>query len=150
MKPLESERWVPLKGLDVKDGPFVPDLLLPTQYTDQMRRSSALSPHQKLALAIINDALFCWRHMRKSKLRPNRVISYEAEHWLLAEVTTFPFSFHACCETLGWNGDWVRKGLIRGIVDPASLSQRRPVMRGVRMVETKPRKRWVKKAEAKN
>lgn len=148
MKPMESSRRVPLKGLDVKGEPFVPELLLPGQYTDLMRRSSALSPHQKLALAIINDALFCWRHMRKSPLRPNRVISYEAEHWLLAEVTTFPFSFHACCDALGWDGDWVRKGLSRGIVDPASLSQRRPVMRGVRMIETTKRKRWVKKEGA--
>ena len=37
----------------------------------------------------------------------------EAEQWILEQEGEWLFSFEQVCSTLGWNPDYVRKGLMR-------------------------------------
>ena len=91
---------------------FEPDTLLSTQYFGNLRRKTLLEPEKRLMLAILEDAINCYQDNLLAKGRAGRLFK-EAEEWILEKGSDWIFSFKNICETLGFNPEYVRQGLLR-------------------------------------
>lgn len=92
---------------------FQPDTLLGAQYFETMRRKALLEPEKKLMLAILEDAVNCFRdNLLAQGVKAKRLFE-EAEEWILEEDGDWLFSFANICEVLGLNPGYVRQGLLR-------------------------------------
>lgn len=90
---------------------FQPDVLLPAQYLETLRRRNHLEPEKKLMLAILEDAISCYQHC-VTALRPRgQALCRDAEEWIFEEGSDWLFSFENICEALGFNPTYLRKGL---------------------------------------
>src|SRR5262245_12660312 len=84
---------------------FEPDTLVAAQYFGNLRRKTLLDPEKRLMLAILEDAINCYQdHLLSQRSKARRFFT-EAEEWI--------FSFRNICETLGFNPEYVRQGLLR-------------------------------------
>lgn len=64
-------------------------------------------------LAVLDDAIACFRKFIFAQDRKGKTLFHEAEEWILEENSDWLFSFETVCEVLDFNPDYVRKGLIR-------------------------------------
>ena len=92
---------------------FEPDILLSAQYFENVRRKTLLEPERRLMLAILEDAINCYQdHLLAQRSKARRLFT-EAEEWILEKGSDWIFSFKNICETLGFNPEYVRRGLLR-------------------------------------
>jgi hypothetical protein len=92
---------------------FEPDTLLSAQYFGNLRRKTLLEPEKRLMLAILEDAINCYQdNLLAKRGRAGRLFT-EAEEWILEKGSDWIFSFKNICETLGFNPEYVRQGLLR-------------------------------------
>jgi hypothetical protein len=64
-------------------------------------------------LAILEDAINCYQdNLLAKRGRAGRLFT-EAEEWILEKGSDWIFSFKNICETLGFNPEYVRQGLLR-------------------------------------
>src|SRR5579875_408424 len=68
---------------------FQPDVLLPTQFFDRLRRRSEHDGERRLMVAVLEDA----------------------EAWIESPDRTWLFSFENICDVLGIDADYLRRGL---------------------------------------
>lgn len=100
----EPENW--------KNRLFVEDVLLPEQYFGGLRRQVHASGEEQLFLAILEDAVHCFR-TNLFATTPRRQRMYEeAEQWLLGESDA-SVSFEYVCQLFDLDMDWLRAGLER-------------------------------------
>ncbi len=92
---------------------FQPDTLLPAQYLDTMQRTTFLEPEKRLMLAVLDDAVNCYRDNLFSQRAKDRRLFDEAEEWILTPGGDRAFSFDNVCESLGLNPEYLRRGLQR-------------------------------------
>jgi len=93
-------------------GLFEPDVLLPVQYFDLLRRKAPIEPERRLMLAVLEDAVKCYRgHVGDAKGKPNGEFD-EAESWILDPDGDWFFSFENICATLGIDAEYLRSGLL--------------------------------------
>ena len=92
---------------------FQPDTLLPAQYLDTMQRTTFLEPEKRLMLAVLDDAINCYRENLFSQRGKDRRLFDEAEEWILTPGGDRAFSFDNVCESLGLNPEYLRRGLQR-------------------------------------
>jgi hypothetical protein len=92
---------------------FQPDTLLPDQYLDTFRRRFHLEPEKKLMLAVLEDAVACFQKYVFARDVKGKVLFQEAEGWVHDQNGDWPFSFVSVCETLGFDPDYLRRGIIR-------------------------------------
>jgi len=92
---------------------FEPDTLLPAQYFGNLRRKTLLEPEKRLMLAILEDAINCYQDNLLAKRGREGRLFTEAEEWILESSSDWIFSFKNICETLGFNPEYVRQGLLR-------------------------------------
>jgi len=92
---------------------FEPDTLLPAQYFGNLRRKTLLEPEKRLMLAILEDAINCYQDNLLAKRGREGRLFTEAEEWILEKGSDWIFSFKNICETLGFNPEYVRKGLLQ-------------------------------------
>jgi hypothetical protein len=92
---------------------FQPDTLLPEQFLDTFRRKLHLEPEKKLMLAVLEDAIACFQKYTFARDSKGKLLFQEAEEWLQERGGDWLFSFANVCETLGFNPDYVRQGLIQ-------------------------------------
>jgi hypothetical protein len=90
---------------------FQPDTLLPEQYLDTFRRKLHLEPEKKLMLAVLEDAIACFQKYVFAKDGKGKVLFQEAEDWVEERNSDWLFSFVNVCETLGFNAEYLRRGL---------------------------------------
>ena len=92
---------------------FEPDTLLSAQYFGNLRRTTLLEPEKRLMLAILEDAINCYQdNLLAKRGRAGRLFT-EAEELILEKGSNWIFSFKNICETLGFNPEYVRQGLLR-------------------------------------
>ncbi len=91
---------------------FQPDTLMPDQYLETFRRKLHLEPEKKLLLAVLEDAISCYQKYVFAREGKSRVLFQEAENWILEQDSDWLFSFANVCETLGFDSDYVREGLL--------------------------------------
>ena len=92
---------------------FQPDTLMPDQYLETFRRRIPLEPEKKLLLAVLEDAISCFQKHAFTREGKGRVLFREAEQWILENDSDWLFSFTNVCETLGFDSDYLRGGMMR-------------------------------------
>ena len=92
---------------------FQPDTLLSAQYFDTLRRQTSLEPEKRLMLAILDDAINCYQDNLFSQRVKNKRLFDEAEEWIVTAGGEWIFSFDHVCESLGFNPEYVRRGLLQ-------------------------------------
>ncbi len=92
---------------------FQPDILLPIQYHRTRRTRHLLLPEQKLALAILEDAVACYQRYAQSRAERAETIYREAEAWIMKPDHPWIFSFERICDVLTLNPTYIRAGLKR-------------------------------------
>jgi hypothetical protein len=92
---------------------FVPDILLPVQYYDLMRRRNRLEGAHRLALAVLEDAVECYLKNMNAKSRQRRILFYEVQNWMNDKNRVGMFSYETLCETVGLDAKSLRTALKR-------------------------------------
>jgi hypothetical protein len=91
---------------------MVPDILMPVQYYDGMRRDDPETQAVKrLMFAVLADAVHCFQTYADAQSRAGRRIFGETEWWIFDRNSDGPFTFEAICEALGIEPDCLRNGL---------------------------------------
>lgn len=87
------------------------DTTLGDQYFATFRRSEHLEPEKALLLAILEDAIHCYRKYRAARDRTGRERFRESEQWIMEEGDDWLFSFANVCELLGLDPQYIRRGV---------------------------------------
>jgi hypothetical protein len=88
-----------------------PDVLLPLQYYETLRRSHQLESYKLLMFAVLKDAVENYMNYLNSPTRKGQARFHEAEQWIDCEDKRRLFSFDNVCEALNINPDYMRRGL---------------------------------------
>lgn len=92
---------------------FEPDTLLSAQYLENFRRKTLLEPEKRLMLAVLEDAINCFQVNVMARSGRRKKLSNESEDWIMGWDDDWIFSFVSVCELLGFNPEYVRRGLLR-------------------------------------
>lgn len=92
---------------------FQPDVLLPAQYLETVRRKADLEPERMLMLAVLEDAVACFQKYVFARDSRGKNLFRDAEDWILEQESDWFFSFENICEVLRLNADYIREGLTR-------------------------------------
>jgi hypothetical protein len=76
---------------------FQPDVLLPTQYFETLRRKT-LEPEKKLMLAVLEDAVGCFLKYLRAENRTGKTLFRDAEEWIWEENSDRLISFENICD----------------------------------------------------
>jgi hypothetical protein len=136
---------------------FQPDTLLPDQFMDTFRRKSHLEPEKKLMLAVLEDAIACYQKYLIARDAKGRALFQETEEWILEKNGDWLFSFANVCDTLGFDPDYLREGLLswkteklesnaKANVYQLNATRPRQKKRAVRVARPRPRRRMRKAA----
>ena len=99
-----------------------PDVMLPEQYFAPPR-PAALSPERRLMLAVLEEAVLTLvKHRNRGSEHAGRLVR-DAEHWITATDSRWPFAFANICAALHLDPDYVRKGLLALTRDPAGAQR---------------------------
>lgn len=96
---------------DLASGVFAPDVLMPSQHADRMRRRSEQDGPRRLMIAILEDALNVFCRMGGTTDVRGREMFAEAEEWFESRDGDWLFSFESVCSVLGFEPEYVRRGL---------------------------------------
>jgi hypothetical protein len=92
---------------------FQPDTLLPDQFLDTFRRKSHLEPEKKLMLAVLEDAIASYQKYVLARDGKGRMLFRETEEWMLDKNSEWFFSFANVCDSLGFDPEYLRQGILR-------------------------------------
>ena len=100
-------------GAEEKIGPlYQPDILVPAQSFETLRKRANSEPEKKLMLMILEDAVDCFqKYIMVHDARGNTIFA-EVEQWIMEENGNWLFSFENVCDALGFNPSYVRQGLL--------------------------------------
>lgn len=90
------------------------------RYFDTFRRSEYLEPERALLLALLEDAIHCYRKFATARNRAGRQQFREAEAWLMGGGDGTVFAFENVCALLGLDPEYVRRGVRQAIAQPAA------------------------------
>ena len=96
------------------------------RYFDTCRRSEHLEPEKTLLLAILEDAIHCYRKFATVRNRAGREQFREAEEWLMGGGDGWVFAFDNVCDLLGLDPEYVRRGLRQSKAKSAAENSDRP------------------------
>lgn len=88
------------------------DPAAPHQYLDTFKRAFYWEPEKMLMLAVLQDAIHCFRRFSAAGDRPGQERFREVRNWINASSDGWIFSFQNVCETLGFDAQYVRRGLL--------------------------------------
>lgn len=92
---------------------YQPDILVPAQYCETLRKKANSEPEKKLMLMILEDAVDCFqKYILVHDARGNTIFA-EVEQWIMEENGNWLFSFENVCDALGFNPSYVCQGLLR-------------------------------------
>jgi len=90
---------------------FEPEILLPTQFFTKLRGCAAHDGERRLLLAILEDAIGCFRKYLAARDNRGRRLFREAQGWIMSEDREYPFSFENICDCLQLNPAYIRQGM---------------------------------------
>lgn len=91
---------------------FQPDILIPGQFLATTKSKTQRDPEQRLMLAVLEDAVWCFQSGLRAKDKKKQDLSREAEEWLMEEDSQWLFSFNEICDLLGLEAKYIRKRLV--------------------------------------
>ena len=99
---------------------FAPEVILPSQFFSSPP-ATAERPEKRLMLAVLQDAVATLlKHAGTARSRPRRLVR-EAEQWINARNSDWPYSFENICGVLNLDAAALREGLLRVIARPARV-----------------------------
>jgi len=90
---------------------FQPEVLLPIQFYETLRRKHLLEGERLLMLAVLEDAVESYMRYLNSSTRKGQTRFREAEEWINHQDKLWLFSFDNVCEALNIDPDYLRSGL---------------------------------------
>ena len=88
------------------------------RYFDVFRRSEPLEPEKALLLAVLEDAVHCYRKYATARDRIGKEYFREAEEWIMGGGDGWIFAFENVCDLLGLDPQYIRSGLRRSLELP--------------------------------
>src|SRR5712672_1277468 len=93
------------------------------QFFDTFRRSEPLEPERVLLLAILEEAVHCYRKYSTARDRTGRDRFREAQGWIMGADNNWIFCFAGICELLGLDPQYIRRGLLQVPAQPTSYQR---------------------------
>jgi hypothetical protein len=90
---------------------FQPDAVLAEQYFENFRRSSPLEPEKILFLAVLEDGIRCLQDNFLTQNDKKKILFQDAEAWIFGSDSDWIFSFASVCAVLGFDPQYLRRGL---------------------------------------
>jgi hypothetical protein len=103
----------PASMQEIAENVFQPDVVAGYEFLEHHRRKGHLQPEKDLMLAVLADAVRCYRASDPSRSSSSRRLHREAEKWLWNNDRNWLFSFGNICEVLGLDPYFLRRGLLR-------------------------------------
>ncbi len=123
-------RMEPQSTIGRNDGTDLePDLMLPAQFFARRCTGTLLRPEQRLALAVLEDAVAAFQTNATAKHEQGRRYYAEAAAWLTSDDTSWPFSFVNVCHAVGLDPESIRSGLRRWSMRQQAAGETRLVVR---------------------
>jgi hypothetical protein len=91
---------------------FQPDMFLSSRYFDDRRANTLVEPEKRLMLAILEDAIDCFRENYSAPCGKSKLLFDETQEWVFC-ANDWVFGFDNICSFLGFNPEYIRKGLVR-------------------------------------
>ena len=91
----------------IHSGTLAPNAVLPVQ----LQYRAPIRAEERLMLAILEDAVLCFRRGAFTDDRHTRRLFTEACDWIYCDDRNWPFSFENVCEMLGIAPAYLRSGL---------------------------------------
>jgi hypothetical protein len=108
-----THSFSPVKVDELVENIVQHDQLAAYEYLDHHRRKTHIEPEKNLMLALLEDAVRCYRAYAFSTSVSSQRLYRDAENWLWDNDGHWLFSFRNVCEGLGLEPYCVRKGLLR-------------------------------------
>ncbi len=109
MIELDTASGSPSGGTSDGSDPFG-DALRP-EFFAAFRRSGTLGPERLLMLAVLENAVTCYRRYARTHGAEARRWFQEADEWLHSDDRTGLYAFETICDALDIHPDWVRRNL---------------------------------------
>ena len=97
---------------------FKNDVSTQQQYFDTFRRNEPLEPEKALLMALLEDAIHCYRKYATARDQTGKQLFREAEEWIKSGAGGWIFSFETVCELLGLDAQYLRRGLLGSAAAP--------------------------------
>src|SRR5574341_1560184 len=78
------------------------------QYLGVFGRSQSLEPEKALILAVLEDAIHCYRQYSAARDRCGKGRFHEAESWIIRQGRDWVFTVDSVCELLGLDPEYMR------------------------------------------
>ena len=92
---------------------FEPDALLPAQFYAAFRTGSAIAGEKRLMLAVLEDALDCYRKYAGVVEGPGLQLFRDVDVWITSRDRRWYYSYENICDTLEIDADYLRDGLAK-------------------------------------
>jgi len=86
---------------------------------DDFQSNLYQEPEKMLMLAILVDAISCFVKLPAAAAMARKRQWLEARNWLCSDRLDWPFAFRNVCEVLGFDPDYLRRGLLGRNQTPA-------------------------------
>ena len=90
-----------------------PEVILPSQFFEQIKGEPSAQPEKRLMLAVVEDAFATFQECLPGLTYRQRRLFKEVEEWFASTDETWPFSFQNICAALNLDADYLRLGLRR-------------------------------------
>lgn len=111
-----------------------PQGLLPSQFFPRNGRAARVEGERKLMVAVLEDAVRCFRKYSVASNRRGRRLFREVEAWFMEPDTGSALSFEYVCEASGLDADSIRSRLRRWHHEKIAVERLRdPMQRSVRL-----------------
>ena len=91
-----------------------PDILLAGQLGPALSGSKPFQGERRLMLAVLGDAVDCYRRGRGARDPATRLLFDETRAWVESTDRRALFSFESICDALDIDADYLRRGLQAG------------------------------------
>jgi len=83
------------------------------EFLEELRKKSVREGEEGLMLAVLEDAIACFRKYVHARDERGKALFRDAAEWILEQESEWIFSFENICDTLGINASYLRQGLIQ-------------------------------------
>lgn len=109
---------------------FQPEVMLPVQFYDALRRKHELEGEKLLMFAVLEDGVESYMKYLNSPTRKGQNRFREAEEWIEREDKQWLFSFDNVCEALDIAPEYMRRGLRRWVQSQREKAEVQPAAQG--------------------
>ncbi len=114
-----------------------PQGLLPSQFFSRIGRAARVEGERKLMVAVLEDAVRCFRKYSVASNRRGRRLFREVEAWFMEPDTGSALSFDYVCEASGLDADSIRSRLRRWQHENTTVERLRdPMPRSLRLASS--------------